>query len=266
MVTSRVRFGAMSVCVCSVVLWSLLPGTLNGQASQPPQRISITIAQVKPDALDAHIALVKNEGIPAEKKAGVPWRITYRPVFGEPYTFVTVRPVANFAQYDQPPALTRALGAEGAQKFLAKVRAGIVSQRVLIQTMQPQLSINSGNTALENLLVVSEYTLLPGKGSAFNDMAASMVLPALKKNGVKDFWLYQTTFGGPQTRTVVRPIASFADLDRGVTVTAELTRAEGADAAAKLNEHAGSIIESIEVTVLRLVPEMSYAMEKPPAK
>jgi hypothetical protein len=34
--------------------------------------------------IDAYTALVRDEDVPAEKKANVPWSATYRPVFGEP--------------------------------------------------------------------------------------------------------------------------------------------------------------------------------------
>ena len=40
----------------------------------PPERIQVTIIQVKPDMQTTWEDLQKNEMIPAQKKAGLPWR------------------------------------------------------------------------------------------------------------------------------------------------------------------------------------------------
>lgn len=97
--------------------------------SAPPRRVSVVITQVKPDMVDAFQALVRSESIPAEKKAGVAWRATFRPVFGELNTFVTVRPVTSYAQFDGPGTFQRALGEQGANRLLSRVRAMTLSQR-----------------------------------------------------------------------------------------------------------------------------------------
>jgi hypothetical protein len=252
-----------SILLVFAVVISLVrvaPAFAQGAQTTPAlRRIAVTILQVKPDAVDEYMALVKNVGIPAEKKSGMAWRATYRPVFGELYTLITVRPVTNLAEYDEPSALNHALGPDAAQKFGAKFRQNVVSQRVTIQTIQPQFSIESGMTTPANLILVTEYKILPGKGPDYNNLLTSTILPALRKNGVKDYWVHTTNFGAPQHRTVVRPIANFAELDRGASAVAEVTRLNGAEAGQKLQQQFGSILDSIETSVLRLVPDLSFS-------
>jgi hypothetical protein len=217
------------------------------------------MVQVKPEGFDSYIALVKNEGIPAEKKANLAWRATYRPVFGEPYTFVVVRPVASMAQFDQPSALIRGLGPDAAAKYTARLRPNVLSERVTIQTLQPELSIVSGATAPANLLIVYDYTMVPGKAGEYNTLLTSTVLPALRKNGVKDYWVYGVNLGAANHRVVVRPIANFAELDGGGSANADIRRANGAAAGDKFIQQFVTIVEGFETTVLRLLPDLSFS-------
>jgi hypothetical protein len=56
----------------------------------------------------------------------------------------------------------------------------------------------------------------------------------------------------------VRPISSFAEIDGGVNAVAEVTRLHGVEAGQKLQQQFGSIVDTVENTVLRLVPELSF--------
>jgi hypothetical protein len=221
--------------------------------------VSVTITQVKPDMIAAYQALLKAEGIPAEKKAGVAWRATYRPVFGELNTFVTVRPVTNYAQYDSPSPFTKVLGQEAASRYLARVQAMTTSQRRMIQTLQSDLSIESGMSAPASLVIVKDIKLLPGKGADWNQLVTSDVLPAYKKAGIKDVWVHTINFGGAQGRTVVQPIANLADIDGGTSTLAIMTRALGAEPAQRINQQLAAMTDTLESSVLRLIPDLSFS-------
>ena len=50
--------------------------------------------------------LIKNEANPGIKKGGIVWRWTWaNGPSGQAFTFVSVQPITNYAQYDQPGAL-----------------------------------------------------------------------------------------------------------------------------------------------------------------
>ncbi len=227
-------------------------------AAPAPARSSVTISHVKPEMIDAYQALIKAEAIPAEKKAGVAWRHTYTSTpIGEQGVFVVVRPITNLAQYDEPEPLDRALGREGAAKLRVKTRSMIVSQRTLIQTLQPDLSIDSHATEPAKLVLVQDVYLHPDKGAAYNSLMTSQVLPALKKVGVKDYYVFTTNFGGPfQMRTIVEPIPNFAALEQ--IPGGRLVRAVGEEAAQRINAQRFAMIQRQESSVMRLVPDLTF--------
>lgn len=210
--------------------------------------------------IDAYHALVRDELVPAQKKAGLPWRATYRPAsYGDAFTFVAVLPVANYAQFDQPNPVQKALG-DRAAKFNQRLRQMILSRETIGQTLQPEFSIESGSTTHAPLILVQQRKLLPGRAAEFNQLLTSQLLPAYRKAGIKDFWMHFTNFGAPIGRTSVRPIASFAELD---SPQSPLAKALGAEAAQKINQQLIAMTDTLENTVMRLVPELSYTTLKP---
>lgn len=242
-------------------------GTVAAQqgATPPPQRIQVQTVVVKPDMLPTWQDLIRNEAIPAVKKAGVPWRWAWTsgPI-GQGFTYVVVTPVESFAQFDKGSPLQQALGADGVARFNAKIRPTIVSSSFTIETLVQDASIQSFSATPPNLIVVSTLFLQPGKGQEWAAITAADFVPVLKKHGVTDYWVYSTTFGAPNTRrTIVTPVANYAALDKGPA----LTQALGADGAAKLNQkraalHAGGA----ETVVLRYVPELSYGIPQRPSR
>src|SRR5438034_1215771 len=134
------------------------------QTTPAPVRISVATTHVKPDMIGVYEDLIKNEANPALKKVGVPYRWTFAEfIAGQNYTMVSVQPVPNFAQYDQGPILTRALGADGAANYNAKLRSTIVSTETKILTVQRPMSINSASTTPPTYLQVQRILVAPGK-------------------------------------------------------------------------------------------------------
>jgi hypothetical protein len=227
----------------------------------------LQVTQVRPDMAAAYQDVIKNEVIPALKKAGQPWQWMFATgAVGVGGTFVTVRPIANYAEFDQPGMLQKALGAEGAAKVAAKITPTVVGNRSWIQTLIPNMSIVSNATTPPTLVVVQDFQVLPGKNPDFADIMASNYLPALKKAGVKDFWVYATNMGGPGGLiSTVRPIAKYAELDPqpggGLLVQGGLTQ----EAAQRLNARRAALFSSTETNVYRYVPELSYGMPAPMA-
>src|SRR2546428_529508 len=109
-----------------------------------PQRIAVQVTQVRPDMVGTYQDLIKNEANPGIKKGGIAWRWTWaNGPSGQTFTFVSVQPITNYAQYDQPGALQKGIGADGVANYNAKLRSTIVSQHTYIQTLRQDLSIQS---------------------------------------------------------------------------------------------------------------------------
>lgn len=231
------------------------------QAAPPPQRVSVAVTHVKPEMLGAYDDLIKNDLIPALKKAGVAWRWGFaNAVAGPGYVRVSVQPVVNFAQYDQPGALARALGADGVAIYNAKLRTMVVSTETFIDTLQPALSIQSNSSTPPVFLQVAAVQILSGKGAEFANIMATDYIANYKKLGVKDYWVYNRTFGGSQTlRILVRPLTKYAEIDQG----ALLTQAVGAAAAAQINARRAALTASQTIVYYRYVPELSFGMPAP---
>jgi hypothetical protein len=234
------------------------------QQGPPPQRIVVTVTQLKPDMVTTWEDLQKNELIPAQKKAGLPWRHTLgNGISGQSFTRISIGPLANYAQLDMPGGfITRAVSAEANANYNAKIRPTIESQHQSIATLQADLSIMSNSTTMLGLQVVQSLQVLPGKGG---DFAASMredYLPAYKKAGVKDYWVFVTTQGGPGgERILVRPIAKYADLDRpGLLAQAGLSEEQQAKIGARRN---ATLASGVRTEVFRFIPELSYGTAAP---
>jgi hypothetical protein len=114
------------------------------------------------------------------------------------------------------------------------------------------------------LVVVQDFQLLPGKNADFADLMTTGYIPAMKKAGVKDFWVYAANVGAPAGLiSTVRPIAKYAELDPqqggGLLVRGGLTQ----EAAQRLNARRAALFSSTETNVYRYVPELSYGMPPP---
>ncbi len=234
-------------------------GAAPAQAAPPPQRIAVQVTQVRPDMVGTYQDLIKNEANPGLKKGGIAWRWTWaNGPSGQAFTFVSVQPITNYAQYDQPGALQKGIGADGVANYNAKLRPTIVSQRTYIETLRQDLSIQSNSTTPPAFLVIQTFQVAPGKGDEFTASMTSDYLPNYKKAGVKDFWVYAVNFGAPGGQIVTgRPIAKYAELDEpGLLAKAGVT----GDAAARIGARRAAIATVIENNLFRYVPELSFGM------
>ncbi len=205
-----------SVVVAAVVgILVLIAGlaperVLDAQTAQPtPIRVRVQMTEVKPDMVQQWRTLIQNEAIPAQKKGGTPWRHTWIDggPFGSSSTFYTITPVENFAQFDSPNSITRALGADAAAKYNAKLQPTIASNRAWIDTFQTQQSIESGAKTPPVMAVVQTFQLLPTTGAEMTQLWQSEFLPVYRKAGVRDLWVFTAAFGAPMGQvTIVRPI------------------------------------------------------------
>jgi hypothetical protein len=247
--------------IVALALTASLSGTAFAQAAAqqpPPIRVLVSTTYVKPDMVDTWQNIIRTEAVPANKKAGVPWRWVFiaGPLSGDNFRFITVIPVTNYAMFDSPNAVTRALGPDGAAKYNAKLRPTILSQHFVVQTLQPNLSMQSYSGNMPALAIVTTLELMPGKGPEFAALQEAEYLPAMKKAGLADYLVFATNFGGPGSqRSIVQYLSKYADLDQ----PNPLQRALGVEGAQKVTQRRQALISrGAENAVYRLLPDLSY--------
>ncbi len=159
----------------------------------------------------------------AYKKAGTPWRQVWRTaLFGEMGTVVTVTPIKNYAQFDADSPLTHLSPADRA-KYTTLTRNSIDSVQYTLDETIPTLTIASTRTTPPKFARVTTVVVQPGKNQEFEELVRTMVLPAMKKASVKDYWVNRTVLGGPMGQyTLLFIFDKWAELDTAPTLPSAL--------------------------------------------
>ena len=199
--------------------------------------------------------LQKNEVLHAYKKAGVASRITLRTIWGSDYEFVTITPLAKYADRDNHNPLTRALGAEASARLQAKLRRCIVSSQSYVSNRLEDLSNTPSGDLPPNVITVSTRSrVAPGKAEEWANFIKAEILPIYKKGNAR-YSVSSRGFGANTSdRTTTTYVTKFADLDAGSLVTCTLS----AEALAKVRAKSLGLSSPIETLVRQRVPDLSY--------
>lgn len=123
------------------VIEELDPDLSLPDSGKEPAMIRVLTTQVRPEKFDDYLALVKSDILPAVKKSGVTDYNIAKGRFGESSSVITsVAAMSNWADLDGGVGAQKALGKEGYQKLLARVRPLIASSQFDIYRFQPDLS------------------------------------------------------------------------------------------------------------------------------
>ena len=180
---------------------------------------------------------------------------------GDLFEYISITPLAKFADMDGAPPVERALGKDQAAAFMRKGSAYITSAHRIATLDMDDLSIHSQSDS-GPYAVVTIMRLLPGKVPEFTTWMKDEYIPAVKKAEIKNFWVSQTVFGGNTLeRVTVRPIKSMSEIDSGPP----LRKALGAEEAAKINARRASLIDSVQMVITKYRADLSYTLT-PPAK
>jgi hypothetical protein len=233
--------------------------TLKAQTdSAPPKWSVVTFTTVKPEMKMEYEAWQKQLAA-AYKKAEVPSRVVLETVMGDLFEYVSVVPLAKFAVMDGPTPVERALGKDQAATLMRKGRGYITSVHRITTMAMDDLSIRTESEP-EPYAIVTISHLLPAKVAEFASWMKDEYLPAMKKAEVKNFWVSQTVFGGNLLeRVTVRPIKSLGEIDGGPV----LVKAVGAEEARKLNARRATFIQSSELRIVKVRPDLSYSLNPP---
>jgi hypothetical protein len=233
-------------------------------AADAPMFFQVMIVRVKPDMVREYMELQKNETVPALKKAGVKSREAYSTgAFGENFEFVFVTDIENFAQYDGPNPIVRALGEEGAAAYFAKNRKLIEGSRTYAFRARPDLSFFGTGQWAPAIAVVTMVEVALGRNAEFENFIKNDWVPALKKANVQGYAVSQAIFGGNANEYVtVTLFPNYAELDKGPPVV----RALGQEAADKLMTKMNGVIVRADRSISKFEPTLSFMPPAPPAK
>jgi len=235
-----------------------VPAKPQAAAKPAPKRemIQVTVVKVKPDLLNEWLEFQKNETIPMLKKAGAIRRDAWQTgIFGESGMYAFVVPIENFTQYDGDNPPLRALGADGARAYAEKNRRFIVSSHTYADQTRPDLGNDVKMAGPPKLALLSNVQIALGKGSDYEALVKSDVLPVMRKARL-GYAVSQTVLGGDINEfTTLIFYDTFADIGKGHP----FDRILGTDGSRQLTAKAVGIVTHVERSIVRYVPELSFA-------
>jgi hypothetical protein len=251
--------GAAVICGASV-LWAQGGGRAAQSAAAAPQRnwYSVTLTTVKSDRVAEWREIQKSQTIPMQQKGGIKSRDTWQSgaPFGEGNMFGIVTPIDKFATYDMPPLALRVLGDGPGRVYGDKLAAMTVARRTFAVQDRAELSMPPAPNVKFVAAILADVTIVSGHAAQYEAYLKDDLLPLLKKDNAAGFVVSRTIFGGNANEYhEVTYLTSFADVDKGPAQARLLNAAQRTAMAAKITPH----VEHIERTILRYVPDLSYA-------
>ena len=252
--------GSVALTLAALALFNFIPTqttaaqTTAAQPAQPtatPPVYNVRITHVKPNMVRAFQELQKNEVLPALKKGGVKessfWTTAQ---FGDSYEIVTIGPSSGLARFDEPSALTKALGEEGARALLEKWSQLVNDTRQFSLRLRPELSIPPKTNDAPKLAVVYRQKVAPNRANEYEEIFKNFALPQFRKTEQKAFLMGRVGFGGDSNEYIgMFMVDSFTDMNKWMASFANA----GSGAGAKL----AGIVTQQESAVYRYVPELS---------
>lgn len=226
------------------------------QTEPTPKWSLVTITTIKPEMRTQYEEWQKQMSA-AYKKAEVPSRAVLQTVMGNLFEYVSITPLAHFADMDGATPVERALGKEQGAAMMLKGAAYLTSARRMASLAMDDLSIRSETPEQAPYAMVTTIHVVPGKASEFVAWMKDEYLPAMKKAELKNFWVSQTVFGGdPNERVTVRFMKTMGEIDAGPLTT----KALGAEGARKLMSDSAGIVDSVQFRIVHYRPELSYEL------
>jgi len=221
--------------------------------NQPaPQAYLVSAVKVKPGMMDQYRELMKNETLPAFKKAGGrEWHTWVVQTLGEAGEVWTFRPISNLKELDEPSFLTRALGEAGARALIAKRAQLVVSARTFLATTVPDLSVQPKSEVKLGVGVIN--TVTPGRVPEFMKWLKENALVANAKTNSRGVATFVQALGGnPNTVHVSVFFDNFDEIGKFVQAYNKAI----ADLKLQGNAPVG-VVSNVEFGVYRFVSELS---------
>ncbi len=241
---------------------SLLGHALFGADAVPPaQLLAVTVTEVKPDKVAEFERIQKEEVTPLLKQAGYTERYAFaRAQFGEGYRYTFSTPIKDYAHYDNPSAIVKAIGQPAVDALNAKLAACVISTRTVAYRFLPAISVPT--TDDRKVCVLTIHHLAPGRKAEWIKYWSESILPAIKQAALTGYNHYEVQFGGdPNEIASLTWVKDYADLDQGPALTRSIGAKAASDLTAKLPP---GVIVSDDRSLMRLREDLSIQPEKKP--
>ena len=252
----RALTSMLTIVVCSIA--TAVPVAL-AQEEANENWFRVDIIKVIPDRLNDFIDLQLDDLIPAYKRAGVPFRSVWQTAeFGNTYERVFATPIASMADFDRGGPLAVALDPDRLARIAEEFRRYLVSRQSFAVRYRPDLSVESTDTGGLALAQLTTVQIAPVRGAEWEAFFRQN-LEQFRQAGVV-FGMYQFVYGpGPAKWQIVQNHRSFDELNEpGI-----ITQAFGSDASSVLQSDISSLVTSVERTILRYDPELSFSAGAP---
>ena len=245
-----------ALAACIVLLFAL---SMGAQEEQSPIWTQAIVVDVKPEMAEEFENVLEQHWLPALKKSDTPWMSSWRGTGpGNPYQYVFVSPVKNFAQLDGAPPLLQTMGETEYAALFRRLERCVNSVEVSVDMYMPDLSIDKLEGQAPKLAIVNTVHVKPGKNEAYHQAVKSKFMPAMEKLGYQAVWTYSSVFGSPSnTWTHVVVLEGFADIDKGPP----LQRAYGEEEGKKILTEFDGMITGDSLIFARHLPNLSHAAE-----
>ena len=232
-----------------------------GQTPAAPQLLQVARVNVKPDRVAEWLEIEKQYS-EAYKKGGGEFRYVYRNSAGSPFEYMVSTGVGNYASLDDKSPYAKGWSEAEFARMTARRNQCVDSVRTTYERTIPELAIPAPTGAApRNIARLVRTTVRPGMDDQYLAIMKNEYVPALKKAGVTGFLVRRVEWGASRNVfTMLGRHEKFAELDEGSV----LTKALGAEAAAKLLAKLRQTIVSAEYLLYTRLPESSY--QPPPAR
>jgi hypothetical protein len=231
---------------------TLTPFCFAQNPTPTPQVYQVTIVQVKPEMGREWQDYVKNDANPAVIKSGVKQRGVWTTAsFGEGGEYVIVTPIENYAQFDNPTPIVKALGQEGATALGAKRNRLINGSHSFVLTARRDLGI-APKPDYQFKLAVSARSIVAQGHTADFEKNARELSAVIAKTNARGVLVSKVGLGGnPNEYITLVLFDSFAEIGKFPEAYAK------AAAEAKLTPAPAGTVANSEWRVYRFVPELS---------
>jgi hypothetical protein len=234
------------------VLFCVVSTAFTVAAQTPPLLLSVARVQVKPDRVGEFMDVEKQYSA-AFKKGGGTIRVVYRNVAGNPFEFMVVSTMPNYAIQDDKSFYAKGATEAELARMAARRNQCVESVRTTYERTQPDLGFNPPGTPQPKTVTMVRVNVHPDMIQQWMATVKNELVPAWKKAGQPGMLARRVEYGGSRNQFTIRvPLNKWADLDG----EGPLVKALGQDGAAKLGAKLSSM-SSAEWLVYNFVPELS---------
>ncbi len=218
--------------------------------------LSVARVQVKPDRVGEFMD-VEKQYTAAFKKGGGTLRAVYRNSAGNPFEFLVISAVPNYAALDGRSPYAKGTTETELARMSSRRDQCVDAVRTTYERPLDDLGFNSAGAPQPSRVIVVRVTVRPEMVDQFMATVKNELVPAMKKAGQSSFLARRVEWGGSQNVFTFRsPLGKFADLD-GPNL---LVKGLGPEAAAKLGAKLSSL-GNAEFMIYTYMPEMSARLE-----